>query len=56
VPGRDSNPRPLDRKSDTLLQHHDSSFVVQRSLVDVSLPTVTTRQSWCASVLSCFNV
>ena len=24
VPGRDSNPRPLDRQSDTLLQHHNS--------------------------------
>ena len=25
VPGRDSNPRPLDRKSDTLPQHHDAT-------------------------------
>ena len=26
VPGRDSNPRPLDRESDTLPQHHDTSL------------------------------
>jgi len=25
VPGRDSNPRPLDRESDTLPQHHDAT-------------------------------
>jgi len=25
VPDRDSNPRPLDRESDTLLQHHDAT-------------------------------
>ena len=25
VPGRDSNPRPLDRMSDTLPQHHDAN-------------------------------
>ena len=27
VPGRDSNPRPLDRESDTLPQHHDATCV-----------------------------
>ena len=26
VPGRDSNPRPLDRKSDTLPQHHNDTL------------------------------
>ena len=26
VPGRDSNPRPLDHESDTLPQHHDATL------------------------------
>jgi len=28
VPGQDSNPRPFDRESDTLPQHHDATSVV----------------------------
>ena len=28
VRGRDSNPRPLDRESDALPQHHDATYPV----------------------------
>ena len=32
VTGRDSNPRPLDRESDTLPQHHDATFTLGMSI------------------------
>jgi len=31
VPGRDSNPRPLDRESNSLPQHHDAGTADQIS-------------------------
>ena len=32
VPGRDSNPRPLGRESDTLPQHHDATYQLNTRL------------------------
>ena len=39
VPGRDSNPRPLDRESDALPQHHDATLVQSWKVIHRPLPS-----------------
>ena len=53
VPGRDSNPRPLDRESDTLPQHHDAP---KRGLKKAKRPfSLYHRKSLEESLLQSFD-
>jgi len=45
VPGRDSNPRLLDRKSDTLPQRHDATATVEHVYIQDLMDIDTFKQN-----------